>query len=143
MNILDKLSKGVALPNLATTKALATELAKELPVNNTIALTGDLGAGKTTFAQFLVKALGINQTVTSPTFNILNIYEGERMIAHIDAYRLKCAEDMDGLMLDDILKPPYCIIVEWANLVEEWFPTDTLRLHLSLDSNEVRLIQKI
>ncbi len=143
MNILDNLSKGITLPNLAATKALAIELAKELPVNHTIALTGNLGAGKTTFVQFLVKALGINQPVTSPTFNILNLYEGERMIAHIDAYRLKSSEDMDGLMLDDILNSPYCIIVEWANLVKEWFPADTLHLNLSIDTNEVRLIKKI
>jgi tRNA threonylcarbamoyladenosine biosynthesis protein TsaE len=115
----------------ARTRALGKALAAELPPDAVLALHGDLGSGKTTFVSGLAEGWGIPGPVTSPTFNLLVIHRGARMLAHLDAYRLKSAEDMEALMLEEFLKSPWCLAVEWPENVEEWLPSDTLHLYLA------------
>jgi tRNA threonylcarbamoyladenosine biosynthesis protein TsaE len=115
----------------ARTRALGKALAAELPPDAVLALHGDLGSGKTTFVSGLAEGWGIPGPVTSPTFNLLVIHRGARMLAHLDAYRLKSAEDMEALMLEEFLKSPWCLAVEWPENVEEWLPKDALHLHLA------------
>lgn len=93
---------------------LASEVAKCLPVDSSLALIGDLGSGKTTFVKGLACGFGIAQVVNSPSFNIFNIYYGAVTLLHVDAYRLDGTESAtDGLMIDDFLISPYCLAVEW------------------------------
>jgi tRNA threonylcarbamoyladenosine biosynthesis protein TsaE len=127
----DKLRKGVVTTSAARTRALAKTLAAELPPDCVLALHGDLGSGKTTFVSGLAEGWGIPGPVTSPTFNLLVIHRGARMLAHLDAYRLKSAEDMEALMLEEFLKSPWCLAVEWPENVGEWLPADALHLFLA------------
>ena len=93
---------------------LASEVAKYLPADSSLALVGDLGSGKTTFVKGLARGFGITQVVNSPSFNIFNIYHGEVTLLHVDAYRLDGTKSAtDGLMIDDFLTSPYCLSVEW------------------------------
>ena len=93
---------------------LASEVAKCLPVDSSLALIGDLGSGKTTFVKGLACGFGIAQVVNSPSFNIFNIYYGAVTLLHVDAYRLDGTKNAtDGLMVDDFLISPYCLAVEW------------------------------
>ncbi|MBN1404377.1 MAG: tRNA (adenosine(37)-N6)-threonylcarbamoyltransferase complex ATPase subunit type 1 TsaE [Opitutales bacterium] len=131
MNIFDRLKKGVDTRCAAETVALAEALAKALPEDSVIALHGDLGCGKTTFVAGMAKAWGIDAPVTSPSYNLFTIYRGKtRMLAHLDAYRLRSAEDMDALMIEEFLKSPWCMAVEWPEKVEQWLPQNALHLHL-------------
>jgi tRNA threonylcarbamoyladenosine biosynthesis protein TsaE len=93
---------------------LASEVAKYLPADSSLALVGDLGSGKTTFVKGLARGFGITQVVNSPSFNIFNIYYGAVTLLHVDAYRLDGTESAtDGLMINDFLISPYCLAVEW------------------------------
>lgn len=130
-NTCDKLRKTVVTQSAARTRALAKAFAAELPPDCVLALHGDLGSGKTTFVSGLAEGWGIPGPVTSPTFNLLVIHRGARMLAHLDAYRLKSAEDMEALMLEEFLKSPWCLAVEWPENVAEWLPADALHLYLA------------
>ena len=79
----------IVTKNSQETKDLAAKLAKYLFEGSLITLSGQLGAGKTTFTQGLAKGLNIKKNVTSPTFNLLKIYNGDLPLYHIDAYRLE------------------------------------------------------
>lgn len=131
-NIFDKLRTGVETRGAARTRELARALGDALPPDATIALHGDLGSGKTTFVSGLAEAWGIAGPVTSPTFNLFTIYKGGRMLVHLDAYRLRQAEDMDALMLEEFLKSPWCMAVEWPENIEGWLPEGTLHLELGV-----------
>ena len=112
---------------------LATALAQVLPIDTTLALHGDLGVGKTTFVQGLARGLGITDPITSPTFTLYNLHRGPKwQLAHLDAYRLSGAGQLDALMLDDFLVSPYCLAVEWPEHVAAWLPPETLHLDLSI-----------
>ena len=120
------------------TKRVAADLASALRGGETIALVGDLGAGKTTFAQGFCAALGVTATVTSPTFAIMNVYEvrrGEdskvRRVVHLDLYRLKSAREIAALGLEEFLgKPDTVALIEWPEAVDgvEWKANVTVRL---------------
>lgn len=141
MSILDKLSQGVITRSAKETQALAEELARCLEDEATLALQGNLGTGKTTFVAGLAKAWGITGPVTSPSYNLLGIYRGQRMLAHIDAYRLKRSEDMDDLLIEEFIEAPYCLAIEWPERIEDWLPRDVVWLCFTEAPGNARRIQ--
>lgn len=109
---------------------LAREFAQALPADVTLALIGDLGAGKTTFIKGLAQAWEIPSLITSPTFNLMNIHQGKRQLVHIDAYRLENPDAWEDLMVEDFLQSPWCLAIEWANRLPHYpwpGPTYTLQ----------------
>ena len=112
-----------------------------------VTLTGDLGAGKTTFVQEVAKALGVRETITSPTFVIEKIYplahkEFGRLI-HIDAYRLKGTRELDVLDWSEILRDPSNLIfIEWPERIEEAVPQTATVLNFRFIDEQTRAIDK-
>lgn len=141
MPIPQKFYDGITTASAEATMAAAAELAQHLPVDCTLALQGDLGAGKTTFVKGLARAWGIHETITSPTFNIYSIYEGQRQLIHVDLYRLNGPGVWEGLMLDEFLKNPYCLAIEWPERLGEELEENALRLSLQIDSDKEHRIQ--
>lgn len=129
-NIFDKLRAGVETASATATQRIARALGEALPPDATLALHGDLGSGKTTFVAGLAGAWHIAGPVTSPTFNLFTFYKGDRMLIHLDAYRLRRAEDMDALMIEEFMKSPWCMAIEWPENIEGWLPDGTLHLDL-------------
>lgn len=87
----------------------------------TILLKGDLGAGKTTFTQFLLEVLGSKDTVTSPTYTIVNQYDTPNgTVYHFDLYRLKTAEEVFDIGMEEYLEEAYLNIIEWPEIFEEY-----------------------
>jgi tRNA threonylcarbamoyladenosine biosynthesis protein TsaE len=125
-------SERQTLPNLAATARLARSLAAVLPADSTLALSGDLGSGKTTFVRYFAEALGIEEPVKSPTFNLYALYKGPVRLLHCDAYRLHDSAEMDSLLLDEYLISPWILCVEWPEHIREWMPSDALQLHFSI-----------
>ncbi|MBM3210922.1 tRNA (adenosine(37)-N6)-threonylcarbamoyltransferase complex ATPase subunit type 1 TsaE [Candidatus Poribacteria bacterium] len=95
-----------------------------------IALRGNLGSGKTVFAQGLAKGLGVKPIVTSPTFVIINEYEGRLPFYHIDTYRLMSTEEMQNLGYEEYFYGNGITIIEWADKVEELLPDEYLMIEL-------------
>ncbi|TJY42942.1 tRNA (adenosine(37)-N6)-threonylcarbamoyltransferase complex ATPase subunit type 1 TsaE [Cohnella pontilimi] len=115
----------------ADTAAFAAELAGRAGTGTVLALDGDLGAGKTRFAQAFAAALGVPGVVNSPTFTIIKEYEGGRLpFYHMDVYRLSLPE-ADELGLDEYFHGEGVTLVEWASLIEPLLPAE--RLHLLLE----------
>ena len=108
-----------------------------------VALEGDLGAGKTTFVQGVARALGIKESVTSPTFVIQKTYplQGSdfKQLVHIDAYRLKGAHELEVLEWKDaVADPSNLIFIEWPERVAGALPTNTRALHLEFIDEQTR-----
>lgn len=141
MKALEDLLHGTQSNSSATTIALAQRLATQMPADTYLLLKGDLGAGKTTFVKGLAVAWGIEQTITSPTFNIYQIYSGERQLIHMDAYRLPDHSQIDDLMLEDFMQSPYCLALEWPERVWESLPPNCWHLEFHLANNAQRHIQ--
>ena len=106
----------------ADTRRIANEVCARTPVNSVITLTGDLGAGKTTFVKGVAEFCGISGPITSPTFNIFNMYSGRINLVHMDAYRLSSAHDFEALMVDEFLVELYFFVVEWPENVAAALP---------------------
>lgn len=131
----------------AATVAFAAKIAERLLGTPTtrratvLALRGDLGAGKTTFTQGLLKALGVRQSVTSPTFILMHRYalRGDRFTNayHIDGYRLHDPKQFASLQLDDILADPHAlVIVEWPERAAGILPRHTKLIAFSHGAHE-------
>ena len=136
MTIFEQLRAGVATSSGEEMRDLAAALAQALSADTVLALHGDLGVGKTTFVQGLACGLGIVDPITSPTFTLYNLHRGPKwQLAHLDAYRLGSAAQLDALMLEDFLVSPYCLAVEWPQHVAAWLPPGTLHLDLSIAAN--------
>jgi tRNA threonylcarbamoyladenosine biosynthesis protein TsaE len=133
MTILEKLRAGAATASAEETRSLAAELATALPPDSTLALHGDLGAGKTTFVQGLARGFDIVEPVTSPTFTIFTLHRRSAgMLVHLDAYRLDDPRQIEALMLDDFLVSPWCLAVEWPEKIATWIPNHALHLALGI-----------
>ncbi|HEU5079940.1 MAG TPA: tRNA (adenosine(37)-N6)-threonylcarbamoyltransferase complex ATPase subunit type 1 TsaE [Opitutaceae bacterium] len=142
MSIFAELERGVITRSAGETQQLASRLAAELPANSILALHGDLGVGKTTFVKGLAAGLGIQEVVTSPTFNIFTLHRGRgKTLVHLDAYRLENAHQIEELMLDDFLVSPFCLAVEWPEKIAEWLPISALHLDLSIAAPGVHRVQ--
>ena len=105
------------LKNLRATRALAVKIAKSLRGRELLLLSGELGSGKTTFVRYLASALGIpDGWVSSPSFTLIQCYpagRGSFGMTHVDLYRLRGPEDIEGLGLDEILAGDDLVVVEW------------------------------
>ena len=106
---------------------LARRLGEEAQPGTVYTLTGDLGVGKTVFAQGLARGLGIEEAINSPTFTIVQVYDEGRMpFYHFDVYRIADVEEMDEIGYEDYFYSDGVCIIEWANLIEEIIPSDAI-----------------
>lgn len=114
------------------TRALGCKLAQALSGGAVVAFTGDLGAGKTAFVSGMARGLGVEERVTSPTFTIVNEYEGGRLpLFHFDMYRLGSADELFHIGWEDYLARDGVCAVEWSENVEEALDGDTIRVDIS------------
>ncbi|MDQ5874551.1 MAG: tRNA (adenosine(37)-N6)-threonylcarbamoyltransferase complex ATPase subunit type 1 TsaE, partial [Actinomycetota bacterium] len=97
-------------------------LAPVLLPGDVITLSGDLGAGKTTFVQGVASALGVTAPVTSPTFVIIHHYEGRFPVVHMDVYRLDYIQEVLDLGFEELLQPDAVMLVEWGEAVSPLLP---------------------
>ena len=114
------------------TEALGEALAARLTAGTVVAFTGDLGAGKTAFTRGLARGLGVPDRVTSPTFTIVNEYEGGRLpLFHFDLYRLGDPEELFDIGWEDYLSRGGVCAVEWSEQVADALPEGTVYVTLT------------
>jgi len=109
------------------------------------AFSGDLGAGKTTFINALCKDLGVTETVTSPTYSIIQEYstENNAVIYHIDLYRIKSEREAMDAGIEDCLNSDEICMVEWPERVPEIFPSDTIYTNIEVVSATKRNLKTV
>ena len=113
---------------------LARDLAKRAKKGEIYTLVGDLGAGKTAFTKGFAKGLGIEESITSPTFTFVQIYESGRMpLYHFDVYRIGDISEMDEIGYEDCFYGEGVSVMEWADLVEDIIPPEAIRVTISKD----------
>jgi tRNA threonylcarbamoyladenosine biosynthesis protein TsaE len=112
------------------TAATGEELGRTLQAGDVVALTGELGAGKTCFIQGLVRGLGAPVQATSPTFVLINEYRGRVPIHHVDAYRTESLGELLDLGLPELFDEEAVSVVEWADKLEPLLPPRTIRVHI-------------
>ncbi len=113
------------------TEALGEKLAARLSPGDIIAFSGDLGSGKTAFTRGLAKGLGIEERVTSPTFTIVNEYEGGRLpLFHFDMYRLGSSDELFDIGWEDYLARGGVCAVEWSEIVDDALEGDVIRVDI-------------
>lgn len=119
------------------TKKLAELAGKNIKEGITLALIGDLGAGKTFFSKHLAKTLGAKEEVTSPTFNIMNIYEGICPIYHFDLYRIETYEQLEDIGFYEYTESNEGIcLIEWADKFNDELPENAVEVNFEkLDKN--------
>ena len=123
--------------NLTDTQAMAEKIAQMASPGKCFALYGNLGYGKTTFTKFFVKSLNSEiAEVISPTFNIVCTYSSDRgEIWHIDCYRLKSADEIQELGLEEAFASCICVI-EWPEIIEKYLPNDAVKIKFE-KSNDI------
>lgn len=121
------------------TEKLGECLGRLLERGDFIALSGDLGAGKTAFTRGIARGMGINEDITSPTFTIINEYDGVLPLAHMDVYRLRSVEELANVGFDDYLEG-FVVVMEWAEKVKEMLPRDFLWVEIEAVDEKRRKI---
>ncbi len=106
-----------------------------------ILLSGDLGAGKTLLTQGICDGLGIEEDVTSPTYNLINEYEGDLTVYHMDLYRLEDEKDLYDLGFEDYIENGGIVIIEWPDLVYDLIPAEFIYIKIDVISNEERILR--
>jgi tRNA threonylcarbamoyladenosine biosynthesis protein TsaE len=111
----------------------AAQFLKWFPDRKVFAFHGQMGAGKTTFITAVCKRLGVETTISSPTFSIINEYKaGNGRVYHLDLYRLKGASEAIDAGVEDVLFSGDLCLVEWPEIAPELFPDDTVHVFLRL-----------
>ena len=120
--------------NHQETFELGEKLSAKVNPGDIIRLDGDLGVGKTVFTQGFAKGLGIDDNINSPTFTIIQVYEEGRIpLYHFDAYRIGDYEEMYEIGYEEYFFGEGVCIVEWASLIEEIMPENTIKIQIEKD----------
>ena len=124
------------------TRALGERIAARLQPGDVLLLEGDLGAGKSELARGIARGLGVTETVTSPSFTILNVYgSGRCPLYHFDWYRLESAEELYELGMDEYLGGDGIAVVEWPGRCPEAIPENAVRIRLEAVGENERKIE--
>ncbi len=122
----------------------AKEFAKILRPGDVVSLNGDLGAGKTAFVQALAKELGVDDYLSSPTFTIVNCYEGKNMpFYHFDVYRIQDIDEMYEIGYEEYIYGDGVTVIEWAELIAEILPEDRYDITIEKDYDKGENYRKI
>jgi tRNA threonylcarbamoyladenosine biosynthesis protein TsaE len=131
----------VVCKSAEATRALAKEIGRRAVPGTVIALSGDLGAGKTCFIQGLAAGLGVEGPVASPTFIMIAEHAGRLPLYHVDLYRTASLAEIRGLGLDELLDGTAVTAIEWAERAAPLLPPRAIRIHIRGAGDEPRTVE--
>ena len=138
-----KNSKIIVCNNTKETEKFGLALGSKLKGSDVICLNGELGAGKTTLTKSIGKGMGIDDYITSPTFNIINEYYSDLNLYHFDTYRLENVDDVEYLGFDEYFYSDGVCIIEWADRIKEFLPDQYLELNIKKIDDDKREIELV
>ena len=129
----------IQLNSEADTRILGLRIAEAAEPGDIIALIGDLGTGKTALTKYIAEGLGVTEEVISPTFTIVKEYRSGRLpLFHFDVYRLGSGEELLDIGAEDYLEDGGVSVIEWADIVADVLPADSLVIRLEYGSGNTR-----
>ena len=131
----------IRIENLDNIRAAAREFIQHMGEARVFAFYGKMGAGKTTFVKAICEELGVEDVITSPTFAIINEYEGGETIYHFDFYRIKKLEEVYDMGYEDYFYSGALCFIEWPELIEEILPDDAVRVSIIEQQDGSRLVK--
>jgi tRNA threonylcarbamoyladenosine biosynthesis protein TsaE len=124
----------------AETHALGYEIGKTLQPGTVLTLTGSLGSGKTVFTKGVAAALGIQDTIISPTYTLIQEYDGDIKLYHMDLYRIASIEDFEMLGAEELLYADGISVIEWSEVITSILPEGVITVVIKILENQDRLI---
>jgi len=122
------------------TFSFAREFAKELEKKSVLALRGDLGAGKTIFTKGIAEGLGIKEEITSPTFSLMEVYDGDIPLYHFDLYRIENLYEFENLRFEEYWEGEGVSVIEWPEKAGELLPEKRIEVNIDyIDENRRRI----
>lgn len=129
----------IKVDSIEETKNLAKKFALSLCAGDVVLLNGDLGAGKTTFTQFVFSSLGVKEVVNSPTFSILKSYHGEKFtLHHFDTYRITVEEAIEAGFDEILSEKDSVIFIEWSEMIASLLPKNHITIDIKILSENTR-----
>ncbi len=125
------------------TVELGKKFGKVLKPGAVVCLSGDLGTGKTAFTNGIARALGIDSYITSPTFTIVNEYQGKFPLYHFDVYRISDPEEMFDIGFEEYINGEGITIIEWGEIIGDILPTELIKVNISKDLKKGLDVRKI
>lgn len=126
----------IKLKDIKQTELFGQRLGRLLEKGDVVCLNGDLGAGKTTLSKSIGEGLEVEDYITSPTFAIMNQYNGRIPLYHFDVYRLEGWHQLEDIGAEDYFYGNGVCLIEWAETIQEYLPKDRLEIRLSFGINE-------
>lgn len=123
------------------TQKIGFEVAEKIKKGDVISLTGSLGAGKTVFAKGFAKQLGIEEAIVSPTFTLVQEYDGRMKMYHLDLYRLSGEDEFESMGGEDFLYSDGVTLIEWSEKIESMLPDDTIYVKITINEDLTRAIE--
>ena len=131
----------IKIQSIDTIREAAREFIEKMGDHKVFAFYGKMGAGKTTFVKAICEELGVNDVITSPTFAIVNEYEAhDASIYHFDFYRIKMIEEVYDMGYEDYFYSGGLCFIEWPELIEDLLPEDAVKVTISVNDNDERIV---
>ena len=126
----------------AMTLQIGEDLGRKLQKGSVVSLRGSLGSGKTVLAKGIAKAIGIKEAIVSPTFTIVQEYDGSSMkMYHLDLYRLSGEDEFETMGGEEFLYPDGITLIEWSEKIEDMLPEDTVYISITINEDQSRNIE--
>ena len=123
------------------TRELGKRMAGKLTPGTVISLRGSLGPGKTVFAKGFAEGLGITEAIVSPTFTLVQEYDGRLKLYHLDLYRLSGEDEFESMGGEDFLYSDGVALIEWSEKIEDMLPDDTIFIYITINEDLTRSIE--
>ena len=131
-------NKIVVTKSFLETEDLGLDFARQIKSGDVILLYGDLGSGKTTFIRGFMKGIGFYDSVTSPTFSLINEYEASKKVIHIDCYREQNLQRWINLGIEDYFNGDNIVFVEWPEILTDILPNDVVKIKIKHIQDDIR-----
>ena len=123
------------------TRELGKQMSQKVTPGTVISLRGSLGAGKTVFAKGFAEGLGITEAIVSPTFTLVQEYDGRLKLYHLDLYRLSGEDEFESMGGEDFLYSDGVALIEWSEKIEDMLPDDTIFIYITINEDLTRSIE--